>query len=65
MHRFIDDRLRSFIRFSRNASAATAIEYSLIAALMSMAGIVAFIALGDTLTELWQGLDADIGSNNN
>ena len=64
MLRIAKHRFRTFGRLARDASAATAVEYSLIAALMSMAGIVAFIALGDTLTELWQGLDADIGSNN-
>ena len=64
MLRTAKDRWRVLRRFAGDESAATAVEYSLIAALMSMAGIVAFIALGDTLNELWEGLGEDIGSNN-
>ena len=49
----------------RDESAATAVEYSLIAALMSMAGITAFIAMGDTLAGLWQSVGEDIDNGVN
>ncbi len=47
---FAKHGVSAFARFSRDESAATAIEYSLIAALMSMAGIAGFLAMGDTLS---------------
>lgn len=65
MSRAATDRLHTLARFSRDESAATAIEYSLIAALMSMAAIVAFLAMGDSLSELWESLGEEIDNGNN
>ena len=56
------DGSRGFTRFSRDESAATAVEYSLIAALMSMAGIAGFLAMGDTLSGLWDSIGDDLDS---
>jgi pilus assembly protein Flp/PilA len=44
---------RLFARFLRNKSGATAIEYGLIAALISVAAIVAFTTVGDNLSAVF------------
>ena len=51
--------------FWRNESAATAVEYGLFAALMSMAGIAAFAAIGDTLSEFFESVDTEISNAGN
>ena len=48
--------------FWRNESAATAVEYGLFAALMSMAGIAAFTAIGETLGEFFESVDTEISN---
>ncbi len=65
MLRSAHHRMRAFARFARDETAATAVEYSLIAALMSMAGIAGFLAMGDTLSELWESIGEDIDSGTN
>lgn len=45
-----------FDRFLRNQAGATAVEYSLIGALVSVAAIVALQTLGSTLAELFSML---------
>ena len=42
--------MKTMIRFIRNEEGATAIEYGLIAALISVAAIAAMTALGGTLS---------------
>jgi pilus assembly protein Flp/PilA len=42
-----------FARFARDESGATAIEYGLIAALISVAAIVAFTTVGDNLSSVF------------
>ncbi len=51
--------------FCKNESAATAVEYGLIAALMSMAGIAAFTAMGETLGEFFESVDTEISNASN
>ena len=51
--------------FWKNESAATAVEYGLFAALMSMAGMAAFAAIGDTLSEFFESVDQEISNANN
>lgn len=51
--------------FWKNESAATAVEYGLIAALMSMAGIAAFTAMGETLSEFFESVDTEIDNATN
>lgn len=46
-------------RFARSESGATAIEYSLIATLISIAIIVGATALGTQLNVLFQGISDD------
>ena len=52
-----------FARFAKDESGATAIEYGLIAALISVAIIVAATALGGNLSALFQGLSDTLGEN--
>jgi len=42
---------KMFRAFIKDESGATAIEYGLIAALVALVGVVAFTALGDTITQ--------------
>ena len=51
--------------FWRNESAATAVEYGLFAALMSMAGIAAFTAIGETLEVFFESVDTEISNASN
>ena len=41
---------------------ATAIEYALIAALVSIAAVVAFQALGDALTTIFYGVSSSVAA---
>ncbi len=45
-----------FARFAKDESGATAIEYGLIAALISVGIIVAATALGGSLSDLFDGI---------
>jgi pilus assembly protein Flp/PilA len=45
-------------RLLRSESAATAIEYGLIAAFIAVAGITAFIALADATSSKWNTVEA-------
>jgi|GEM_PF-1295718 len=42
--------MKVFVLFFKNESGAPAIEYALVAALVALAGILAFTALGNTVT---------------
>ena len=46
--------------FSNNESGATAIEYGLIAALVSVAGITALNAMGDSLEEMFETVSTEL-----
>ncbi|MCR9268774.1 MAG: Flp family type IVb pilin [Henriciella sp.] len=48
-------------RFHRNESGATAVEYGLIMALMTIALISALAATGDSTSEKWKGVADDVG----
>lgn len=43
--------VQSLLKFVRSENGATAIEYGLVAALVAIAGIIAFSALGGTITD--------------
>ena len=52
-------------RFMNDESGATAIEYGLIAALIALVGVVAFTALGDTISATFDELASTLcGSAN-
>ncbi len=46
--------------FADNESGATAIEYGLIAALVSVAGITALNAMGDSLEEMFETVSTEL-----
>ena len=46
--------------FARDESGATAIEYGLIAALVSMAGIAALRGMGESLSNLFASISGEI-----
>ena len=47
-------------QFADNESGATAIEYGLIAALVSVAGITALNAMGDSLEEMFETVSTEL-----
>jgi len=47
-------------KFFKNESGATAIEYGLIAALVSVAGVAALGSMGDGLTTLWGSVTTNL-----
>ncbi|MCZ6605561.1 MAG: Flp family type IVb pilin [Alphaproteobacteria bacterium] len=49
-----------FIRLLKDESGATAIEYAIIAALLSVSGIAAFQALGETLNSIFATVAANV-----
>jgi pilus assembly protein Flp/PilA len=49
-------------KFSRDESGATAIEYGLIAALVSMAAIAALGSMGDSLSNLFTSVSGHISN---
>lgn len=53
-----------FARFAKDESGATAIEYGLIAALISVAIIVAATALGGSLSNLFTGISTRLNNVN-
>ena len=48
--------------FSKNESGATAIEYGLIAALVSVAGITALNAMGDSLETMFETVSTELNN---
>lgn len=52
-----------FARFAQDESGATAIEYGLIAALISVGIILAATALGDSLANLFNGIAGTLAGN--
>ena len=46
--------------FAKDESGATAIEYGLIAALVSVAGIAALNAMGDSLEEMFETVSTEL-----
>ena len=54
--------LKSFKRFCADESGATAIEYGLIAALVSVAAIGALTTMGDTLNTLFTTVSNSMNS---
>lgn len=52
-----------FARFAQDESGATAIEYGLIAALISVGIILAATALGDSLGNLFNGIAGTLTNN--
>ena len=50
-------------KFIRDEQGATAIEYGLIAALVSVAIIIALTALGGSLSELFQNISDTVAAN--
>ncbi|MCH8201892.1 MAG: Flp family type IVb pilin [Proteobacteria bacterium] len=47
-------------KLRKSKRAATAIEYALIAALVSIAAVAAFQALGDAVTDIFYGLTSSV-----
>ncbi len=50
-------------KFRKDQCGATAIEYGLIAAIISIAGVVSFIAMGDSLNRIFDKISTTIDSN--
>ncbi len=50
-------------RLQKDDCGATAIEYGLIAAIISIAGVVSFIAMGDSLNRIFDTISTAINSN--
>jgi len=53
-----------FNKLCQDEEGATAIEYGLIAGLISVAGLVAFISLGDSLNVIFDLVSTTINSSN-
>ncbi len=56
----IEIMIRMICSFAKNESGATAIEYGLIAALVSVAGIAALNAMGDSLEEMFESVSTEL-----
>ena len=54
--------IRTFIRFAKDEDGATAIEYGLIAALVSVAAIGALTAMGDSLVTIFDTVSSELGT---
>ena len=54
--------IRTFIRFAKDEDGATAIEYGLIAALVSVAAIGALTAMGNSLNTLFTMVSSTLSS---
>lgn len=54
---------RLFRRLRKDNRGAMAIEYGLIAAIISIAGVVSFIAMGDSLNRIFDTISTAINSN--
>ena len=57
--------MKIFARFAKDESGATAIEYGLIAALISVGIIVAAGLLGNNLSNLFNGIGNTLGNSVN
>ena len=57
--------LRTMIAFARDESGATAIEYGLIAALVSIAAIVAMGAMGNELGDMFNTVASELDNAQN
>ena len=55
--------MKIFARFAQDESGATAIEYGLIAALISVGIILAATALGNSLGALFNGISDNLENN--
>ena len=51
--------------FGKDETGATAVEYGLFAALMSMAGMAAFSAIGGSLETFFESVGTEIDNANN
>ena len=49
-------------KLRKSKRAATAIEYALIAALIGIAAVAAFQALGDSLTAIFSGISSSVSA---
>lgn len=56
--------MKNFIRFLRDESGATAIEYGLLAALIAVAIITAVGLVGDNLTDMFNNIASEIDKAN-
>ncbi|MFN3945412.1 MAG: Flp family type IVb pilin [Allosphingosinicella sp.] len=56
--------MKLFRKLIKNEEGATAIEYGLIAALIAVAAITAMGALGNTLTETFEGVGNEMSDAN-
>lgn len=56
----LGNHTRSFVRFWKNQKGATAIEYGLITALISLGALAAFGAVGDSLETVFSSFNNDI-----
>ena len=54
--------IKKIRQFAKNESGATAIEYGLIAALVSVAGIAALNAMGDALEEMFETVSEELNN---
>ena len=54
--------MKFFKKFVRNTKAATAIEYGLIAALIAVAGITAFRAVGNSVKTTFNKASTNMGA---
>ena len=54
--------IRNFIRFAKDEDGATAIEYGLIAALVSVAAIGALTAMGNSLSTTFNSVSSAMSS---
>jgi pilus assembly protein Flp/PilA len=54
--------IRNFIRFAKDEDGATAIEYGLIAALVSVAAIGALTAMGNSLSTMFNSVSSAMSS---
>ena len=56
--------MNTFVRFLKNESGATAIEYGLIAALISVAIITAVTTLGSEVAETFTTIGTEVAKSN-
>ena len=56
--------MNTFVRFLKNESGATAIEYGLIAALISVAIITAVTTLGSNVATTFDTIASEVGKSN-
>ena len=54
--------IRTFIRFAKDEEGATAIEYGLIAALVSVAAIGALTAMGGSLSTMFNTVSSSLSA---